>query len=318
MLKSAVVCDKIIMYEYAKGIWRFMIDFQKVNLEQIPLLKTFFLRNKSRLCDRSLGGAVMWRESFGTFYAVVDDILFFRSEISPGNWAYTAPLGDLKKGVQLLLDHCKEAGEELVFCSVSEGEKEEILSLLPDFDAIETRDWFDYLYFAENLETMAGKKLSGQRNHRNFFLKNHSDWQFEKITKENVDEVSAYFDKYLAEIQKDSSYFQDEEKAVREVLSHLDEYGFMGGLIRAEGEVCAFSFAEIIGDTMFIHIEKADRNVRGSYQMILSRMIGHFADEKVIYINREEDVGDPGLRYSKEAYHPHKLLKKYVIKQNSK
>ncbi len=128
-------------------------------------------------------------------------------------------------------------------------------------------------------------------------------------------DLEAYFDQYLLEIQKDSSYFQDEKNAVREVLSHLDDYGFMGGLIRVDGKVCAFSFAEIIGDTMFIHIEKASRSVRGAYQMILTQMISHFATDKVVYINREEDVGDPGLRYSKEAYHPCKLLAKYVIQR---
>ncbi|MBR5295345.1 MAG: DUF2156 domain-containing protein [Clostridia bacterium] len=293
-----------------------MIDFQKVSLKEIPRLQEFFLKNKSRLCDRSLGGAVMWRESFDTSYAVVDDILFFRSKIAPGKFAYTPPLGDLKKGIQLLLEHCENLGEKLVFCSVGESEKDAILEILPSFSAEETRDWFDYLYFAENLKTMAGKKLAGQRNHRNFFLKTYTDWQFEEISEKNVFEVSAFLDKYLADIQKDSSYFRDEEKAVRDVLSHLGDYGFMGGLIRVEGEVCAFSFAEIIGDTMFIHIEKADRNVRGAYQMILSQMITHFATENVVYVNREEDVGDPGLRYSKEAYHPCKLLKKYVVCQS--
>ena len=292
-----------------------MIDFKKVTREDIPLLKRFFLRDKSRLCDRSLGGAVMWRESFGTFYAVVEDILFFRCVISDENIAYTAPIGDMKRGIALLLEHCKECGEELVFISVGEEDKNKILEILPEFSAVETRDWFDYLYFAENLKTMAGKKLSGQRNHRNYFLKTYPDWQFEPVSKENTHEVEAYFDQYLSEIEKDSSYFQDEKDAVREVLSHLDDYGFMGGLIRVAGKVCAFSFAEIIGDTMFIHIEKASRSVRGAYQMILTQMITHFATDKVVYVNREEDVGDPGLRYSKEAYHPAMLLKKHVIQR---
>ncbi len=292
-----------------------MIIFQKVTRKDIPLLQQFFLRDKSRLCDRSVGGAVMWRESFGSYFAVVEDILFFRCEISSETVMYTAPMGDLKRGITLLLNHCNEAGEELVFTSVGEEDKNKILEILPDFSAVETRDWFDYLYFAENLKTMAGKKLSGQRNHRNFFLKNYADWQFEVISQDNAAEVEAFLDKYYFEVQKDSSYFQDEEKAVRDVLSHLDDYGFLGGIIRVQGEICAFSFAEIIGDTMFIHIEKASRSVRGAYQMILSQMISHFVTEDVIYINREEDVGDPGLRYSKEAYHPCKLLAKYVIQR---
>ena len=75
-----------------------------------------------------------------------------------------------------------------------------------------------------------------------------------------------------------------------------------------------------MGDTFFIHVEKADRAYRGAYQMILTQMLRHYTGDDVIYVNREEDVGDPGLRYSKEAYHPERLLAKYIMekKENGK
>ena len=289
--------------------------FQELTLAQIPLLKDFFSRANSRLCDPTLGGSVMWRNTFHTRYAVQEDILFFRSEIAPGKWAYTAPLGDLSRGVEILLQHCGAAGEELVFCSAGETEKEEILRILPGYRAVETRDWFDYLYLAEKMESLAGRKLSGQRNHRNFFLKTHPDWRFEAIGDDNIEDVKRFFETFCRETKKESVYFRDEETAVREVLEYRKEYGFFGGLLRSEGEVRAFSFGEVMGDTLFIHVEKADRKVRGSYQMILSQMASHYGKKPVVYINREEDVGDAGLRYSKEEYHPHCLLKKYILEK---
>ena len=290
-----------------------MIRFEKLTLLQAPLLKRYFARDTGRLCDRSLGGVLMWRKSFDTDYALVEDILFFRSKIGGDCWCYTVPLGDVKRGVELLLEHCKETGEVLRFCSVGEEEKDLLLSLLPGHTAVATRDWFDYLYLAEKLSTFAGKKLSGQRNHKNFFLKNHTDWAFEPITEENLPEVRSFLDFYYASVQKESSYFQDERDAISEVLSNLSVYGFQGGLIRCEGKVCAFSLGEIIGDTLFVHIEKADRDLRGAYQMMVSEFISYYGKEPVVYVNREEDVGDPGLRYSKESYHPHRLLEKYVV-----
>lgn len=290
-----------------------MLNFQKLELEHIPILEKYFSRVTTRLCDASLGGAVMWRKGFDTDFALEEDILFLRSHPDE-NAAYTVPLGNLERGVELLCKHCKETGEPLRFCSVAEEDKESLLSLLPHFTATASRDWFDYLYRAENLSTLAGKKLAGQRNHRNYFLKTHSDWCFEEIGAHNLEEVRSFFDCFCAENQKDSDYFQHEIDAVYEVLQNLDVYGFFGGLIRTEGRICAFSLGERIGDTLFVHIEKADRNIRGAYQMMVSEFVKHFANGAE-FVNREEDVGDPGLRYAKEAYHPCALLAKYIVEK---
>lgn len=290
----------------------FMMNFQKVELEHIPLLKEYFSRVSTRLCDTTLGGAVMWRNGFGNDFALKEDILFLRSRNDAAGFAYTVPLGDLERGVELLKEHCAAAGESLRFCCVSEENKEKLLDLFPGYVAHANRDWADYLYLAENLSTLAGKKLAGQRNHKNFFLKNHTDWSFEEITDENLSDVCAFFDSFCNVNQKDSAYFYHEVDAVHEVLQNLELYGFIGGLIRAEGKVCAFSFGERIGDTLFVHIEKADRNVRGAYQMMVSEFVRHFADTAK-FVNREEDVGDPGLRFAKESYHPYALLAKYTV-----
>lgn len=290
-----------------------MIDFQPLTLAQMPLLKKYFDQSRTRICDQTLGGAMMWRNSFSTYFAEKDGVLYLKSRLASGRWAFTPPLGNLTKGVEELIRHCRETGETLSFCSVSEGEKDRILKQCPDLVATATRDWFDYLYLAENLKTLAGKKLAGQRNHKNFFLKNHADWRFLPITAENIGLAKDFFSSFSATVQKDSVYFAEEEKAVLEVLDHLEEYGFLGGMIEAEGQIVAISFCEVVGDTMFVHIEKADRQVRGAYQMMVTELISHFAKEDVVYVNREEDVGDPGLRYSKEAYHPETLLSKYTL-----
>ena len=313
-LKIDFFCATMKEVKMGKCKCRFMMDFQKLGLEHISLLKGYFSEVTTRLCDTTLGGAVMWRKGFDTELANTENVLFLRSRPDEKGFVYTVPLGNLERGVELLTEYCRERGEPLRFCSVSREDKDRLLDLLPGFTARPTRDWFDYLYRAEKLSTLAGKKLAGQRNHRNFFLKNHPDWRFEEITDENITEVREFFRIYCRENQKDSEYFRQEVEAVREVLEKRDLYGFVGGLIRAEGKLCAFSFGEHVGDTLFVHIEKADRTVRGSYQMMASEFVSHFAGSAE-FVNREEDVGDPGLRYAKESYHPHALLEKYVVER---
>lgn len=292
-----------------------MIQWKPLTLEQAPLLKEYFDRSENRLCDQTLGGALMWRSGFDTFFAHEEGALLLSSRLSSGKRAFTMPLGNVEKGLDLLECYAAESGEPLVFCSVGEEDKEKLLARFPKMTATPTRDWFDYLYLAEKFKGFPGKKLSGQRNHRNYFLKNRTDWKFHVVTTENLHRVKEYFSRYAATNEKFSSYFEEEKVAVAEVLEHLSVYGFFGGFLEVEGEVVAFSFGEILGDTLFIHIEKAEKSVRGAYQMILSEFVTHFAHEGVLYVNREEDVGDPGLRYSKEAYHPHKLLAKYIVER---
>ncbi len=292
------------------------MQFQMLSLSAIEDLRKAFAQSRNRICDQTLGGAMMWRNGFRTQFCQDESCLYFKSEYEPGKWAYTAPVGDVKTGLIRLAKHCEEIGEELSFCSVAEADKDLILSMFPSYVATDHRDWSDYVYLAEKLRTLSGKKLSGQRNHRNFFVKQYPNWSFEEITTVNIDKAKFFFEEYSRNIQKDSPYFDEERKAVLEVMDHIDRYGFSGGMILIEGKVVAFSFGEIVGDTLFVHIEKADRQVRGAYQMMVSQFVSRFADETVLYVNREEDVGDPGLRYAKESYHPHMLLSKYTIQRS--
>ena len=287
--------------------------FEPLTFEHISILRDYFSRSRTRLCDQSLGGAMMWRKSFETKIALEDNILYFSSRLSDNLWAFTMPLGDEQKGLDRLAEHCSATGERFLLTSVSEEEKERICARFLNASAQAKRDWFDYLYDAESLSTFRGRKLAGQRNHRNFFIRQNPEWRFEKIGASNLGMARDFFDLYNRDVQKDSRFFEDEKAAVTEFFDHFDDYGFFGGMILVQDGPVAISFGERIGDTLFVHIEKALRQVRGSYQMMVSEFVSHFADESTRFVNREEDLGDPGIRYSKESYQPIRLLEKYQI-----
>ena len=149
-----------------------MLDFQPLSLDHAPLVREYFSQGRTRLCDQSMGGCFMWRNGFSTHVAEKEGCLFLSSALESGKRYFTVPLGDFEKGIHLLSRHCEESGEPFRFCSVGEGDKEKLLARFPHLQATATRDWFDYLYLAEKFKGFPGKKLSGQRNHRNFFLKN--------------------------------------------------------------------------------------------------------------------------------------------------
>jgi len=107
-----------------------------------------------------------------------------------------------------------------------------------------------------------------------------------------------------------------ERRQCADVLRHYSRYPFEGAVLRGEdGAVVALTAAEVIGNTLIIHIEKMNHDVAGAGETInklfAAEMLRRHPQLK--YINREDDAGDPGLRYAKESYHPLRLLHKFNV-----
>ena len=129
----------------------------------------------------------------------------------------------------------------------------------------------------------------------------------------SVPEVLAFLDRYAAGWDKAAPSFHEEVSKNREVLEHLSAYDMKGGVLRVDGGVVGFSLGEIVGDTLFTHIEKADRDYEGCYQMLVAQFAQRFAGGTAAFINREDDAGDLGLRASKLRYQPVALLEKFIV-----
>ncbi len=89
----------------------------------------------------------------------------------------------------------------------------------------------------------------------------------------------------------------------------------IGGAIEVMGHIVAYTIAEIVGDTLMIHFEKASLEYNAAYQVINHEFLVH---EGAPYkcVNREEDMDDPGLRDAKMSYHPCGFVKKYTVRIN--
>jgi hypothetical protein len=109
------------------------------------------------------------------------------------------------------------------------------------------------------------------------------------------------------------SSLRAEARAIREILGELDLLGVTGGAILVNDRVQAFSLAEpMSANTVVCHIEKATPDLHGAFQVINQQFLEH-AWAGFEYVNREQDVGDPGLRKAKESYHPDHRVEKYVV-----
>lgn len=291
-----------------------MLEFHPLQLEDLPKLRQFFGYSGSRICDTTPGTVFIWRDLYRTEWAIYDGSLYFKV-LYPGlGETFTLPLGGGRwEHYTQIAAYCCRRNMPIAFYPVPKDELERLQEFFPNSAAIAERNNFDYLYRAEDLKYFRGKKLSGQRNHVNKFLKTYGNWLFRPIEQDDIPQVKAFLDRYASRWDKAAATFQEDIAKTHEVLDNYQAYDLLGGMLLVDGEIVGFSLGEIIGDTLFTHIEKADRDYEGCYQMLVAQFAQRFAHEGVSFINREDDTGDPGLRTSKLSYHPVALLEKYTI-----
>jgi hypothetical protein len=309
------------------------LDFKTLGLEHIDLLRPFFLNNLCRICDCTIGGTFIWRDLFKTEFAIEDGVLYLKVQYLTGDIAYTPPRGVLSppRGMQQdgaqqhgdtcpekaaydrIIDYCHDIGCQPRLCAVSEHRLERLREFYPEARASTDRAWSDYLYSSDDIKNLAGRKYSGQRNHINRFLRDYPSWVFEPIGGGNVGDVRAFFERYSKEHVKDYPAYDEGNIKTLEVLDNMEKYKLFGGALKVDGQIVGAALGEIIGDTLFVHIEKSLTEFGGSYPMLVNQFAKLYAVGDVQYINREEDDGVEGLRISKLSYHPACLLDKYVV-----
>lgn len=289
------------------------MDFIKISLDDNEILKPYLNKANFNICDYSLGTFLMWRDYYNIEYCIKDNVLYSRLYNKDGEVFYNIPLGiELYKGIEILKQELKQ--DHLSFCTIPENYVEEFRKYYPSLDIEEYLDFSDYLYNASDLREYKGKRYGGQRNMIHQFERENPNYCYIDINKNNVNEALEFLDKHYKVSDNASEFEKEEERKVIEVLNNLDKYELFGSMLKVDNEVVGFQLGEIINDTCFMHIEKANREFKGVYQILVKLFANKYTNEKIKYINREEDVGDIGLRTSKLSYHPCALLKKYTIK----
>lgn len=286
-----------------------MLSLKKIGLEDIKILKAYFETYPARQCDRSAGATAMWRDYFDNSYAVIDGTLILSSESK-----FIFPIGrNIENALNEIENHCKENNIPMILCTVNKSELEKIGNIYNEFNVEADRDWFDYLYSKESLLALTGKKYNTPRNHINKFKKLYTDWSFEAINENNIPSLIEFTKNFKFNSEKDESAALELKMCI-EVLENYETYGMLGGVLKSRDKIIGYSMGEIVGDTLFCHVEKADISYNGAYQMLTNQFLQMYAsDDEIRFVNREEDCGDEGLRKSKMSYHPIELIEKNTV-----
>ncbi len=177
------------------------------------------------------------------------------------------------------------------------------------------RDNSDYVYRREDLTHLKGNNYDGKRNLIKRFNKSTS-FQYLPLTESDIMDALGFVYQWCQNRGCDGNEsLLHERQALEEMLLNFDALKISGGIIKVAGKVVALSVGECLNsDTLVVHLEKADGTWPGIYQAI-NMFFAQSEGEGFAFMNREQDLGIPGLRQAKESYHPHHMAAKYTLER---
>lgn len=306
-----------------------MIAFYTPKLADKPWVDKLLLGADSRGCEYSFTNLYTWRHAFHYAVAPVEGFLAARLCGALGcSYLYPAGEGDVERVLRALAEDAGERGEPFRLVCLSGEQAAGLEVRFPGCFQIEAdRDSFDYLYEIDRLADLPGKRLHAKRNHINAFTRAFPDWTYEEMTPAVLPECLEMDKEWYRRSREREGAAQagdlgNEGLALRDAIAHFEELGLEGGVIRVYGEVVAFTMGDRLGrDCYDVRFEKAYNELRGGYTLI-NREFARWVRKRypqVRYLNREDDMGVPGLRKAKESYYPDRMVEKYsaILKKDA-
>lgn len=293
------------------------LKFHSITEADFGDIAHFMHLSDSRTCDYTFGGIVLWADHFDYRIAISDNTLYVRGgrEDNLAVGAYAMPVGDsdFDESMRLLQD--MEEPRPVWLSAVPE-DRLHLFASLPDASVSELgREWSDYLYDIHSLATLGGGAMKKKRNHVNRFLADHPDARLVDFN----GAIAAECRQLLRAVgHDDSATGRSEFDAVDRMLANWADYSpYLTGMALIVGNrTVGFTVGETKGDTLHCHVEKCDHTVAGANEALTSMFAAEMSRRHpcLLYVNRQDDANDPGLRASKESWHPLRLLPKFNVK----
>jgi uncharacterized protein len=291
--------------------------FSPVNLNDSRVLTDFLNRYPQPLTGYTFASLAAWKQFFHYSWTFAEpEALLISCTLDPdSNIHLLQPIGLLSAaGTKAIVRNAADLPYPLRVIGVSNHFLEENPDFAGSFTASEDRAVSNYLYNAAALAKLAGRKYAKKRNLLSQAASLYS-WSIQPLTSELTN--SCFF---ILESIIDEEHLLVEGMLKRELaalectLRHFDDFHQQGLLISIGGRPVAFSIYEAISPTtVAIHFERALRSYKGLYQVINFETAKVIAAQGYEFINREEDLGDPGLRDAKMSYHPIDVVPAYEL-----
>ena len=309
------------------------MTFHPLTLFDREAMQAVTLPSGRRNCNYTFANLVGWKFLFGTEVCVLENAVVLRYTFD-GQREYMLCTSEALS-LELIEALFDDSNGDLTLMGLEDSQVAQLsarlcrlacpriinsqLSILNSQFSITTepvRNQYDYIYRRTDLAMLHGRHLDAKRNHINRFRAEHPGFEYRPLTPEYFDEcrrLTEIWQEDKNQSGKKNETIDAEHRVMETIFSNWDALGMIGGSIFVDGRMVAFTYgAAVTTDTLDVCVEKADRHVEGAFAIINQQFAEHLP-EQYIYLNREEDMGIPGLRQAKLSYHPEILLTYNVV-----
>lgn len=286
-------------------------EFAPVTLDGQEEYNRLLAQCSQKPSDYSFVNLWGWGREYGLEWSFQDGYVLLRQTIP--QTLYWAPVGNWEKtdwrGVLQALP------AQTCFIRIPERLKLIWEEFLPGILVEECREHWDYLYDVAELTELKGRKFHNKKNLLNQFLRDH-EVTFVTLDEKTVEcALVLQTDWFLWRNSENDQTLEAENRAIVKVMHDWSRLGgLVGGGLVVDEKMIAYTIAEALDeDSIVIHFEKGCPNFKGVYQAI-NQMFLERCCQGFKIVNREQDLGDEGLRKAKLSYNPVDFLKKYTVR----
>jgi hypothetical protein len=266
-------------------------------------------------CEYSFVNMCIWGRQRVCF--LEDFIVIFSQYDRSTVYPFPMGSGNVKPVLDAIIHDARSRGIPCRLSSMTAADCALLESLYPgQFRFHTNRDNYDYVYGIRDLAELRGKRYQSKRNFVNRFYAAHPDCQILPLDDATMPATKTLVQKWYNE-RLTADPLADlclEQVALERAFSHWEDLG-LEGLVLMEGDAAlAMAMGSFLsGNTFDIHFEKAISGADGAYAAINCAFARYLQEKypQLQYLNREDDMGIPGLRKAKLSYHPDHLVAKY-------
>ena len=279
-------------------------ELAPLNIDHRPELEPSFKKIMCGISEFTFANLFLFRHTHNYSLTKVEGDLVIVTGSDEGATFFMLPFGspddDMLDTLFSRFGSLKAACEELSKELLAKG-----------FAVTEDRDNFDYLYLTEDLRDLPGRRYHKKRNLVKLFNSSY-EAEVQELTEDRIDDAHMVLDGWLAERNKEED--EGDYAAAKEALNNMAPINLKGAIYYIEGRPVAYTTGEVMAQmsSFVTHFEKGLGQYKGLMQFV-NQDFANRLPKGCKFINREQDLGDPGLRQAKESYRPYGFVRKYRV-----